>query len=256
MPAGQVVLIVGASTGIGKALADFLISLGYKVMVSGRSTDKLAAQKELLGTKYPYAKENFEYTSADVLSKDDMRNLWDKTWHLILNAWSSANPNPAKASWWEMVDEDLDYWETDINTGLIGQMRIMNYGECGRTDEILHSVVTPTKLYRTALTHWRRHHHPGSIIWTGSGVGFPGVVRPHYVYATVKMAMMRMADVFDGSVRSKAYKGPRIRMNVVAPGTVYIEKRASTIEEATKLMGEEKLKAGGGWVPMPVLLNA
>jgi len=241
MPAGQVVLIVGASTGIGKALAEHCLSLGYKVMISGRSVDKLRAQKENLQGKYPHAKDHFEYQPADVVNKVQMRALWDKTLerfgtcdHLILNAWSSANPDPSKASWWEMVDAELDFWEQDINTGLIGQMQIMRY----------------------ALTYWRKHNIPGNIIWTGSGVAFPGVVRPSYVYATIKMAMMRLAEVFDASVRSKAYSGPRIRMNVVAPGTVYIEKRAATVEEATRLMDPAKLNAGGGWVPMPVLLNA
>lgn len=112
-------------------------------------------------------------------------------------------------------------------------------------------------IMRFALTYWRKHNIPGNIIWTGSGVAFPGVLRTTYIYPVVKMAMMKMAEVFDLSVRSPAYSGPKIRMNVVAPGIVYIEKRGATLEEATKAYGgPERLKRGGGWTPINVLLDA
>lgn len=155
--------------------------------------------------------------------------------HLVLNAWGSANPTPEKSAWWDMVDAEQDYWEDDIYTGFTGQMVIMRF----------------------ALTYWRKNNIEGNIIWTGSGVAFPGVVRTTYVYPVVKMAMIKMAEVMALSQEKGGYKGPLIRMNVVAPGIVYIEKRGETLEEATKQYGgAERLKRGGGWTPMNVLLDA
>ena len=43
----QVWLITGASSGFGKAFAEYAISKGYNVIVTARRTDKLAAIKEL-----------------------------------------------------------------------------------------------------------------------------------------------------------------------------------------------------------------
>jgi hypothetical protein len=70
------------------------------------------------------------------------------------------------------------------------------------------------------------------------------------------MAMVKMAEVFDLSMKSPLYKGPKIRMNCVLPGIVMIESRGATLEEATeKYGGAERLKRGGGWTPMNVLLD-
>ncbi|KAI9024557.1 hypothetical protein DFJ74DRAFT_705296 [Hyaloraphidium curvatum] len=244
MAPGDVVLIVGASTGIGKALSERCALNGYKVMMASRSLDKGLQNKADLIAKCGAGSENLiEFCKADVAERADMKRLWDETiarfgtcHHLILNAWSSANPEPEKGGhWWDMVDAEQDYWEKDIYTGLTGQMVIMRY----------------------ALTHWRRQNMEGNIIWTGSGVAFPGVTRTNYIYPVVKMAMIKMAEVFDLSVRSPGYKGPKIRMNVVAPGIVYIESRGPTLEEATRRYGgAERLKRGGGWTPMNVLLDA
>ena len=48
---GQIVLITGASRGIGAAAAEHLASLGAKVVLTARSEDELAKLAEKIGAK-------------------------------------------------------------------------------------------------------------------------------------------------------------------------------------------------------------
>ncbi|MEM7556626.1 MAG: oxidoreductase [Cyanobacteria bacterium P01_A01_bin.84] len=60
----QIVLVTGASSGFGKAIAEFLAEKGYYVFASARRTDKLEA----------IATENIEPLQLDVTNSDHIHN--------------------------------------------------------------------------------------------------------------------------------------------------------------------------------------
>lgn len=116
-----VVIIVGASTGIGKQLSERLATRGYCVQMASRSLDKGLANKAALIEKCGPGSENrIDFCQADVSQRSDMKRLWETTLntfgrcdHLVLNAWSSANPEPEGGGndhWWVMADKEQDYW--------------------------------------------------------------------------------------------------------------------------------------------------
>ena len=69
--ADQVVLVVGASRGIGRVLAEGFAERDAKVVIAGREADTLAATaKEISKGKYPVA-----FEVCDVAKPDDVANL-------------------------------------------------------------------------------------------------------------------------------------------------------------------------------------
>jgi short-subunit dehydrogenase len=71
---GRRILITGASSGIGKALAQQLAPLGAKLVLAARSEDKLNA----LADSLPGPKENVLVASADITSEVDRQRLLDR----------------------------------------------------------------------------------------------------------------------------------------------------------------------------------
>ena len=64
----KIVLITGASSGIGEATAKVLVQNGAKVVLSARREDRLQALAAQLG-------ENAAYLKSDVTSLEDMQAL-------------------------------------------------------------------------------------------------------------------------------------------------------------------------------------
>lgn len=71
----KVVIITGASSGIGLASSKLYASRGYRVVMAARSIDKLLAQAEA----FPCAKDNVLCVKTDVSVEEDCRNLVEKT---------------------------------------------------------------------------------------------------------------------------------------------------------------------------------
>jgi len=72
-PAGKIVLITGASSGIGEATARHLAEAGHHVVLGARRVERLAALVEELKT----AGHSAEYAELDVTSFDDVRGFVD-----------------------------------------------------------------------------------------------------------------------------------------------------------------------------------
>ena len=73
---GKVMVITGASSGIGLASAELFASLGAKLSLAARSEDKL---KELAGRISPDPDRDILCIKTDVSVEEDCRNLIDRT---------------------------------------------------------------------------------------------------------------------------------------------------------------------------------
>lgn len=71
---GKVVIITGASSGIGLASSKLYASRGYRVVMAARSVDKLAAEAASFGCNA----ENVLCVKTDVSIEEDCRNLIEK----------------------------------------------------------------------------------------------------------------------------------------------------------------------------------
>src|SRR5207253_10253339 len=68
---GRRILITGASSGIGKALAQQLAPHGAKLILTARSEDKLRAVADTL----PTAKDNVLVVPTDITKEDDRQQV-------------------------------------------------------------------------------------------------------------------------------------------------------------------------------------
>jgi dehydrogenase/reductase SDR family member 7B len=72
---GKVVIITGASSGIGKACAARFLSAGYRVVINARNADKL----EELKNGWPEYRNNLLTVAGDVSREEDCRLLIEET---------------------------------------------------------------------------------------------------------------------------------------------------------------------------------
>ncbi len=110
----KVALVTGAGTGIGKAAARALLKAGFRVVLTGRSLDKLtAAIKDIGGDD-----SNTLAVSCDVGDPDSVQQLFEATKQkfgrldvLFNNAGTGAPPVPMEtltyAQWKAVVDTNL-----------------------------------------------------------------------------------------------------------------------------------------------------
>jgi len=75
---GKVVIVTGASSGIGQGVAVQMASLGCKLSISGRNMDNLNKTAEMCKSK-GIQDENMLLLKVDVTNDDDLKNLVDKT---------------------------------------------------------------------------------------------------------------------------------------------------------------------------------
>jgi ribitol 2-dehydrogenase len=115
---GKVVIITGASTGIGAATARSLVKLGCKVVMTARSADKLA---ELAGELGPAALA----VPGDVTSETDVQNIIART----LAAFGGIDVLLANAGIYipgKIYEGNPNDWAKLIDTNVTGVMRCVH----------------------------------------------------------------------------------------------------------------------------------
>ncbi|MXV45318.1 SDR family NAD(P)-dependent oxidoreductase [Saccharibacter sp. 17.LH.SD] len=117
MTTSETVLVTGATSGFGKAIATRLIHDGYRVIATGRRTDRLNALHQVLG-------DALLPVTLDITDRDAIRALpdtlpqeWQAIDALINNAGLALGMEPA-------YDANLDDWHTMINTNISGLIEI------------------------------------------------------------------------------------------------------------------------------------
>jgi 3-hydroxy acid dehydrogenase / malonic semialdehyde reductase len=117
----KIVLITGASSGIGKACARIFAANGYNIIITGRRKEKLDQLAQNFKIKY---KSSVICLNFDVRDFDETRKAFESlpiSWHnvdvLINNAGLAAGLTPIQ-------DGDIDDWNQMIDTNLKGLLHI------------------------------------------------------------------------------------------------------------------------------------
>lgn len=183
----RVALVVGGTTGIGLACARRFAKTGYRVVISGRSTDRGENAVTQLAREGTVA----SFLPVDVRSSASVAELVSR----VVDDWGRLDAAFNNAGWeatgrlvGEVVDSD---WERMIDTKLSGTWRCMKY-------EIVAM----------------REAGGGTIVNMAGTWGLVGF--PRYAsYCAAAHGIMGLTRA-----AAKEYAAERIRINAVCPGAV------------------------------------
>ncbi|NII12170.1 SDR family oxidoreductase [Oleiagrimonas sp. C23AA] len=171
-----VMLITGASSGIGEAVARQAVARGWKVAMLARSAKKLEALEKELGAQVLGL-------SADVSSEDDLKSAlaavkekWGRLDVVFANAGTGGSPGGFSGA-------DPDGWKSMLMTNVYGLALTLQVTSEAIRESRGHVVITGSIAGRRSL--------PGSMYsaskWavTGIGHGFRKEVGKHGVRVTL-----------------------------------------------------------------------
>jgi NADP-dependent 3-hydroxy acid dehydrogenase YdfG len=182
MPTSPVLVITGASTGIGEATARRAVEFGQRVVLAARSEDKLEALAAELG-------EHALAVRCDVTSWDDQRRLvataLDRFGRLdtfFANAGFGARRG--------FLEESVEHWKAMIDTNVLGAALSI----------------------RACLPHFREQN-AGHLILTSSVAGRRAL--PGSLYSATKHAVTAMGEALRQEVADT-----QIKVTLIEPGAV------------------------------------
>jgi NADP-dependent 3-hydroxy acid dehydrogenase YdfG len=181
-----VLLITGASTGIGASTARHAVEAGWQVALAARSEDKLQSLVEELGEDNAFAH------AADVTEFGDQEGLVEATlgrFGRIDAAFANAGFGAARG----FLKEDPDQWRQMILTNVLGVAYTIR-------------AVMPHFLERNA----------GHFLLTSSVAGRRSL--PGSLYSATKWAVTGMGESLRQELRQQ--EGWQVRVTLVEPGVV------------------------------------
>jgi NADP-dependent 3-hydroxy acid dehydrogenase YdfG len=184
MPDSKVLLITGASSGIGAATARHATEAGWRVVLAARSTDKLEEIASELG-----GDEKAVAVGCDVTEWDDQQAAVKKALDSFgrLDAFFANAGFGAKRGF---LEESVEHWRSMVDTNVYG---------CALS-------------IRAALTHFREAD-AGHMLLTGSVAGRKAM--PGSLYSATKWAVTGMGE----SLRAEVADSP-IKVTLIEPGMV------------------------------------
>ena len=194
-----VLVITGASTGIGAATARRAVEFGNRVALAARSQDKLEALAEQLG-----GPEHAIAVRCDVTSWDDQQALVARA----LEQFGRMDAYFANAGFGAQrgfLEESVEHWRSMIDTNVYGAALSI----------------------RAALPHFRRENR-GHLILTSSIAGRR--VLPGSLYSCTKHAVTAMGEALRQEVAETD-----IKVTLIEPGMVdtpFFDNRVSNALEA------------------------
>ena len=207
---GKVILITGASSGIGEATARLLVQNGAKVVLSARREDRLQTLAAELG-------ENACYLKSDVCSLADMQAaaaLAKEKFGRIDAMFANAGIMPAG----NMSQLQVQDWTRMVNVNIIGVLNAM-------------AAVLPEFLAQKS----------GHIVVTSSAAGTRSVPG-NAVYCGTKHFVRAMLDSFR---MEAAAEGSSIHATTIYPGAVKTELLNTVAPSETKTMVEQFYEQAG-----------
>ncbi|WP_394180487.1 SDR family oxidoreductase [Marinomonas posidonica] len=191
-----IVLITGASRGIGAATAKLAAQRGYHVIINYRKEAQLAEQ---LVTKIRQHGGQADALQADVNDEASIIALfnqiienWGPVWGLVNNAGILETQQ-------RFGELSLERWQRVFTTNVFGPMLCSQH----------------------AIKQMRQHHLRGSIVNVSSLASVMGAPNEYVDYAASKGALDTMSK---GLAKELAAEG--IRINTVRPGFIYTEMHA------------------------------
>ena len=153
-------LVTGASSGIGRDMARYLVKLGYKVFAVGRNKEKLSNLKEELG-------ENVEIIEKDISTKEKCIELYE-----------------------ELKNENIDFVINNAGFGVFGKFTETNLEkEVNLINTNITAVHTLTKLFLKDMVA----KNEGRILNVASIAGFaPGPLMA--AYYSSKAYVLRLTE--------------------------------------------------------------
>jgi len=184
MPDSPVLVITGASSGIGAATARRAVEFDYRVVLASRSTEKLEALAQELG-----GDEHAVAVQCDVTSWDDQQRLVATALERFgrLDAFFANAGFGAKRGF---LEESVEHWESMVLTNVLG----------------------PALSIRACLPHFREQN-AGHLILTSSVAGRRWVIGS--LYSCTKHAVTAMGEALRQEVADT-----NIKVTTVEPGMV------------------------------------
>jgi NADP-dependent 3-hydroxy acid dehydrogenase YdfG len=201
MPDERVMLITGASTGIGAATARHAIAAGWRVALGARSEDKLAQLVGELG------EENAVAARCDVTDFSDVEGFVASTldrFGRLDAAFANAGFGAARG----FLKEDPDQWRRLVLTNVLG---------------VAYTI-------RAVMPHFTERGE-GHFVLTSSVAGRRSL--PGSLYSATKWAVTGMAESLRQELRQDEHS--RVRVTLVEPGMVdtpFFDERKTGVLEA------------------------
>jgi NADP-dependent 3-hydroxy acid dehydrogenase YdfG len=189
-----VLVITGASTGIGAATAQRAVEFGYRVALAARSEDRLAALRDELG-----GDEKALALRCDVRHWEDQQALVRETLDRFgrLDAFMANAGFGAKRGF---LEESVEFWKSMIDTNVYGAALSI----------------------RASLGHFKREGR-GHLLLTSSVAGRRSL--PGSLYSATKFAVTAMGEALRQEVTETD-----IKVTLIEPGAVdtpFFENRPS-----------------------------
>jgi len=179
-----VLVITGASTGIGAATAHRAVEFGHRVVLAARSEDKLTVLAEELG-----GEQKALAVRCDVTSWDDQQALV----HTALDRYGRMDAYFANAGFGAkrgFLEESVEHWKSMIDTNVLGAALSI----------------------RAALGHFKEQNS-GHLILTSSIAGRRAL--PGSLYSATKHAVTAMGEALRQEIADS-----NIKMTLIEPGMV------------------------------------
>lgn len=205
----KVVVITGASSGIGEGLARRLASSGASVVLGARRTDRL----ETLVAEIRAAGGKAEYQAVDVTKREEVESLVlfaNRTYGKVDVIINNAGLMPLS----NLDRLEVENWERMIDVNIKG---------------VLYGIAAALPIFQT-----QKSGHFINVASTGAY----RVVPTGAVYCATKFAVRAISDGLRQEV------GPDIRVTVLSPGVVESE-LASTITDPDAQAAMETFRENG-----------